>query len=109
MSEDLAVLIKQYALDLRRNASGGDDYPYDFAKGVADYLGVLIKRANGVEGEFYLVPREIIDQFPEININNYDHDDACALNAWGCEVVTNARTRRFPTKEAAEAYIATLS
>jgi hypothetical protein len=43
----LSVLIKQYALDLRRNASGGDDYPYDFAKGVADYLGVLIKRAKG--------------------------------------------------------------
>src|ERR1700722_18650399 len=41
-------------------------------------------------GDFYLVPREIIDQFPEINVNNYDHDDACALNAWGCEVVTNA-------------------
>jgi hypothetical protein len=40
-------------------------------------------------GDFYLVPRGIIDQFPEIN-NNYDHDDACALNAWGCEVVTNA-------------------
>jgi len=43
----LSVLIKQYALDLRRNASGGDDYPYDFAKGVANYLGVLIKRAKG--------------------------------------------------------------
>jgi hypothetical protein len=46
--------------------------------------------AAPVEGDFYLVPREIIDQFPEINVNNYDHDDACALNAWGCEVVTNA-------------------
>lgn len=43
----LSVLIKQYALDLRRNPSGGDDYPYEFAKGVADYLGVLIKRAKG--------------------------------------------------------------
>lgn len=41
-------------------------------------------------GDFYLVPREIIDQFPEINVNNYDHDDACALNAWGCQVVTYA-------------------
>jgi len=47
MSEDLAVLIKQYALDLRRNASGGDDYPYEYAKATADYLEELIKRAKG--------------------------------------------------------------
>jgi len=47
MSEELAVLIKQYAIDLRRNAGGGDDYPHEFAKGVADYLGILIKRAKG--------------------------------------------------------------
>jgi hypothetical protein len=47
-------------------------------------------------GDFYLVPREIIDQFPEININNYGHDDACALNAWGCEVVTNANPAGSP-------------
>jgi hypothetical protein len=48
-------------------------------------------------GDFYLVPREIIDQFPEININNYDHDDACAVNAWGCEVVTNANPAFGPS------------
>jgi hypothetical protein len=47
MSEDLAVLIKQYAFDLRRNASGGDDYPYEYAKATADYLEELIKRAKG--------------------------------------------------------------
>jgi len=47
MSEDLSVLIKQYALDLRRNASGGDDYPYEYAKAAADYLEELIKRAKG--------------------------------------------------------------
>ena len=47
MSENLAVLIKQYALDLRRNASGGDDYPYEYAKATADYLEELIKRAKG--------------------------------------------------------------
>ena len=47
MAEDLAVLIKQYALDLRRNASGGDDYPYEIMRGVADYLEVLIKRSKG--------------------------------------------------------------
>lgn len=50
-------------------------------------------------GEFYLVPREIIDQFPEINVNNYDHDNACALNAWGCEVVTTANPAPPPSTQ----------
>ena len=45
--QSLSVLIKQYALDLRRNASGGDDYPYEYAKATADYLEELIKRAKG--------------------------------------------------------------
>lgn len=31
------------------------------------------------------VLRELRDRFPEINPCNYDHDDACALNAWGVE------------------------
>jgi len=44
---ELSVLIKQYATDLRRNASGGDDYPYEYAKATADYLEELIKRAKG--------------------------------------------------------------
>jgi hypothetical protein len=47
LDQSLSVLIKQYALDLRRNASGGDDYPYSFAKATADYLEELIKRAKG--------------------------------------------------------------
>lgn len=37
-----------------------------------------------------LVPVELIDAFPEINPSNYDHDQACRLNAWGCQVVTTA-------------------
>lgn len=36
------------------------------------------------------VPEEIINRFPEINPSNYNHDDACALNAWGVEVVLAA-------------------
>lgn len=28
-----------------------------------------------------------VNEFPEINPSNYDHDDACALNAWGVELV----------------------
>src|SRR4029453_2258838 len=47
--QSLSVLIKQYALDLRRNASGGDDYPYEYAKATADYLEELIKRAKRSE------------------------------------------------------------
>jgi hypothetical protein len=42
---NLEILLRDYARDLRRNASGGDDYPWEFAKGVADYLEVLIDRA----------------------------------------------------------------
>ena len=45
--QSLSILVKQYALDLRRNASGGDDYPYEYAKATADYLEELIKRAKG--------------------------------------------------------------
>ena len=48
MSETaLSVLVKQYAFDLRHNASGGDDYPYEYARATADYLEELIKRAKG--------------------------------------------------------------
>lgn len=39
---------------------------------------------------YVLVPVELIDAFPEINPSNYDHDQACKLNAWGCQVVTTA-------------------
>jgi len=45
--QSLSALVKQYAIDLRRNASGGDDYPYEYAKATADYLEELIKRAKG--------------------------------------------------------------
>lgn len=37
-----------------------------------------------------LVPLDVIDRFPEINPCNYDHDDVCALNAWGVELVLAA-------------------
>jgi len=91
----LADAITEYARDLHRNSSGGDcpTLQLEWMASVADYLDILVKRhpAQREDGEFYLVPREIIDQFPEININNYDHDDTCALNAWGCDVVTNAK------------------
>jgi hypothetical protein len=34
--------ILEYANDLRRNSSGGDDYPWEYAKATADYLETLI-------------------------------------------------------------------
>ena len=44
----LSEAIKEYARDLRRNSSGGDDYPWEFARGVADYLEVLVARSEEV-------------------------------------------------------------
>lgn len=39
------------------------------------------------DAERYRNIKPIIDKFPEINQSNYDHDDACNLNAWGVELV----------------------
>lgn len=39
---------------------------------------------------FKLVPVDLLARFPELNPSNYDHDDACAVNAWGVEVVLAA-------------------
>ncbi|WP_439398779.1 hypothetical protein ACRQ5Q_15340 [Bradyrhizobium sp. PMVTL-01] len=63
-------------------------------KAALRYVSSHLTRDEGASlktGDFYLVPREIIDQFQEINPSNYGHDDACAINAWGCEVVANAK------------------
>jgi hypothetical protein len=43
---DLEYRILEYANDLRRNSSGGDDYPWEYAKGTADYLETLIARSR---------------------------------------------------------------
>lgn len=45
--------------------------------------------ASAPEG-YAIVPVEILNRFPEINPSNYDHDGACALNAWGVELVLSA-------------------
>ena len=39
---------------------------------------------------YVMVPVEMIDSFPEINPNNYSHDQVCDLNAWGCDLVLAA-------------------
>lgn len=43
-----------------------------------------------VPAGWQLVPSALIDAFPEINPSNYGHDDVCALNAWGVELVLAA-------------------
>ena len=54
-----------------------------------DEARAAIERQS-VPAGYVLVPNSLIDEFPEINPSNYGHDDACALNSWGCEVVTAA-------------------
>jgi FAD/FMN-containing dehydrogenase len=42
----LAALVLEYARDMRRNSSGGDDYPWEWAKATADYLEELVRRSG---------------------------------------------------------------
>jgi hypothetical protein len=42
----LVALVLEYARDMRLNSSGGDDYPWTWAKATADYLEELVRRAN---------------------------------------------------------------
>jgi len=49
----LADLIKEYASDLRRNSSGSDEYPWEFAKSIANYLEILISRASDEQDRSY--------------------------------------------------------
>lgn len=51
------------------------------------------KPLPAASSEAMMVPKEILDRFPEINPSNYDHDDVCALNAWGVEVMLAAEGR----------------
>ena len=43
-----------------------------------------------------VVPAALLDSLPEINPSNYDHDDACALNDWGVELVLAAAPQPEP-------------
>jgi hypothetical protein len=57
---------------------------------------VMTTETSNARGEWVLVPREIVDRFPEINPSNYDHGDACVLNAWGVELVRAVRDAAPP-------------
>lgn len=52
-----------------------------------DCIDTLTRPADG---DFVMVPRDVLDRFPEINPSNYDHEGVCALNAWGVELVLSA-------------------
>lgn len=43
-----------------------------------------------MDKQYKLVPIELLDRFPEINLSNYGPDDVEALNAWGIEVALSA-------------------
>ncbi len=43
-----------------------------------------------MDKQYKLVPVEILDRFPELNMSNYGPDDVDALNAWGIELVLAA-------------------
>lgn len=50
----------------------------------------LEQRIRELEAErdgMALVPRELLDKFPELNTSNYGPDDVDELNAWGIELV----------------------
>lgn len=43
---------------------------------------------TGTPEGWVLVPKEVLDRFPELNMSNYDENDVYALNSWGIELVT---------------------
>ena len=52
---------------------------------------------------------ELADQFPEINLSNYDHVDVMKLNEWGCEVFDAIRALKHtaPAAQAAPSHTET--
>lgn len=64
-------------------------------------VNLLQERIHQFEAErdgMALVPRELLDKFPELNTSNYGHDDVDELNAWGIELVLAAAPQQ-PKKE----------
>lgn len=51
--EPLAGAIAEYASDIRRNASGGDDYPWGIMRGVADSLEEILNYSGGAESPLH--------------------------------------------------------
>lgn len=47
-------------------------------------------KRDAIPEGWVLIPKEILDRFPETDPRNYDHDDVCSLNDWGVELVLAA-------------------
>ena len=86
-----------YALDSARIRWSHDNRDYDI---IGWRLAESSKQKKQVQCDWVLVPREIFNSFPEINVNNYSHDDVCKLNAWGCEMLLSVRLD--PSQELSE-------
>ncbi|WP_296205291.1 DUF551 domain-containing protein, partial [uncultured Hyphomicrobium sp.] len=56
----------------------------------AEITRLRASQAGGVPAGWKLVPSEILDRFPELNMSNYNHDDVGDLNSWGVELVLSA-------------------
>ena len=64
----LREALAEYARDLRRNSSGGDDYPWETMRGVADYLDVLMQRhpaQSSMEGRREEIAREALEFYAD--------------------------------------------
>lgn len=56
----------------------------------------MIKTFTIDTDKWRLVPIELIEAFPEINLNNYGEDEVRAVNEWGIGVVTAAAPQPEP-------------
>ena len=93
--ENAVAAIRSLAAISKHEADKAAGVGGEFGNGaedrVLDHFRAAIEASKPDVPEGYaLVPTEILDRFPELNPSNYDHDDACELNAWGVELVLAA-------------------
>lgn len=54
--------LEQLASDLRRNASGGDDYPWEFAKSIADRIDAALRSTPDSAKETTMDSKELSER-----------------------------------------------
>jgi len=68
------------------------DPPFDAAYRDAQLRQGALAFIRSLEADGWAcIQSEILDQFPEINMGNYDDTDVYHLNSWGVEIVTAPR------------------
>lgn len=82
---DIEAIVKKYSL----TASSGKRLRAALTEQAAGYEQ-RIRQLEAERDDMSLVPRDLLDKFPELNTSNYDHDDVDELNAWGIELVLAA-------------------